>query len=288
MIDQAAIREGLNQGEFFLEYLPTISLADGRCIGAEALIRWRRATGVVPPGQFIPVVENTPLSGMLTYWVLDTVAAELGDWLRANPDAHVSINVPPEILGRGGMAYVATKSGLIELASQVILEVTERGLPDLLGVESINQGGGMGARVALDDVTLVGGANLAVLAHCNFSAIKLDKSLIDQIGPQCPAPEWLGSVTAMLESSQLQVIAEGVETEHQLAALRAAKIQAAQGFYFSRPIPVAAFMAFHRDHGMPSRDRAAPDPAAAFVSGTSSLPDTAGLVSWVVRRAEGV
>ena len=94
----------------------------------------RRAT-------FIPIAENTPLSGMLTYWVLDTVAAELGDWLRANPDVRVGINAPPEILGRGGMAYVATKSGLAEQAAQIILEVTERGLPDLLGVEAINQAG---------------------------------------------------------------------------------------------------------------------------------------------------
>ncbi len=253
MIDLATIREALSQGEFFLEYLPTISLADGRCIGAEALIRWRRATGVVPPGEFIPLVENTPLSGMLTYWVVDTVNTELGDWLRANRDAHVSINVPPEILGRGGMAYVASKCGLIAHVSQVILEVTERGLPDLLAVESINDGGGVDARVALDDVTLVGGANLAVLARCKFHAIKLDKSLIDQISPQCPTPEWLGSVTAMLESSHFQVIAEGVETEYQLSMLHAAKIQAAQGFYFSRPIQVAAFMAFHRDYVIPSR-----------------------------------
>ena len=124
---------------------------------------------------------------MLTYWVLDTVAAELGDWLRANPDARLSINVPPEILGRGGMAYVATKSGLAEQAAQIILEVTERGLPDLLGVESINQGS-MGTSVALDDVTFAGAANLAVLARCNFSAIKLDKSLIDQIEPGTPCP----------------------------------------------------------------------------------------------------
>jgi len=86
------------------------------------------------------------------------------------------------------MAYVATKSGLIAQASRVILEVTERGLPDLLGVESFNQGGGVGAKVALDDVTLVGGANLAILARCSFCAIKLDKSLIDQINPCTPPP----------------------------------------------------------------------------------------------------
>jgi sensor c-di-GMP phosphodiesterase-like protein len=248
MIDQDAIREGMSRDEFFLEYLPTISLTDGRCVGAEALIRWRRPDGVVSPGEFIPIAENTPLSGMLTYWVLDTVASELGDWLRANPDVRVGINAPPEILGRGGMAYVANKSGLADQASQIILEVTERGLPDLLGVEAINQAGNMGARVALDDVTFAGAANLAVLARANFSSIKLDKSLIDQIAPECPAPAWLETVKVLLASTALQVIAEGVETEYQLGVLSAVKVQAAQGFYFSRPLPVAEFLAFHRDY----------------------------------------
>src|SRR5262249_43928323 len=100
-----------------------------------------------------------------------------------------------------------------------------------------------------------GGANLAVLARCNFDAIKLDRSLIGQITPQCPAPEWLASVTALLESSRLLVIAEGVETEQQFTTLPAAHIQADQGFYFSRPIPAAAFMAFHRDRSIPGRTR---------------------------------
>jgi sensor c-di-GMP phosphodiesterase-like protein len=258
MIDLAAIRDGLARGEFFLEYLPTISLTDGRCIGAEALIRWRRATGVVLPGQFIPLVENTPLSGLLTYRVMDIVAAELGDWLRANPDAHICINAPPEILGRGGMGYAATQSGLIELISQVIVEITERGIPDSLGVDAINLYGGAGVKVALDDVTLRTGASLAVLARCNIYAIKLDKSLIDQISPQCPAPEWLTSVKALLESSRLVVFAEGVETEQQFTTLRAANIQAAQGFYFSHPLPAAAFLAFHRDRGISGGTRPGP------------------------------
>jgi sensor c-di-GMP phosphodiesterase-like protein len=248
MIDQAAIREGLSRDEFFLEYLPTISLTDGRCVGAEALIRWRRPDGVVSPGDFIPIAENTPLSGMLTYWVLDTVAVELGDWLRDNPDVRISINAPPEILGRGGIGYVAAKSGLDKYASQLILEVTERGLPDLLGVEAINQAGNLGARVALDDVTFAGAANLAVLARANFSSIKLDKSLIDLIDPERPSPAWLETVKVLLASSPLQVIAEGVETEYQLGVLSAAKVQAAQGFYFSRPLPLVEFLAFHRDY----------------------------------------
>lgn len=250
LIDQAAIRQGLNRDEFFLVYLPIISLADGRCIGGEALIRWRHPTGVLMPSEFIPVAENTPLSGMLTYWGLDRVTAELGDWLRTNPNATLAINVPPEILGRGGMAYVATKSGLADLASQIILEVTERGLPDLVGVASINEGR-MGAKVALDDVTFAGAANLSVLARSTFSAIKLDRSLINQINPDHPAPAWLETVKVLLESTPLQVIAEGVETAYQHEVLRAAKVQAAQGFYFSRPIAAPEFLAFYHEYGTP-------------------------------------
>src|SRR4051812_37224470 len=115
MIDLAAVREGLAPNEVFLPYLPTISLTTRPCGGGRALIRWRRPGGVVPPGEFIPLIENTPLSGLVTYWVIDTVSAELGAFLRATPDFHVGINVPPEILGRGGMEYAATRSGLAEV-----------------------------------------------------------------------------------------------------------------------------------------------------------------------------
>jgi sensor c-di-GMP phosphodiesterase-like protein len=247
MVDSGDVRGGLAQGEFFLEYLPTISLSDGRCVGAEALVRWRHAGAIVSPVEFIPRIENTPVSGLLTYWVMETIATELGEWLRANRGVRISFNVPPEILGRGAIEYVATKFGLVDLTSQIVFEITERGIPDPLGVESINQSTARGVKVALDDVTLVGGANLAVLARCNLFAIKLDKSLIDQIGPSRPAPEWLDAVTALLSSSQLLVIAEGVETEEQSATLRAANIPAAQGFYFSRPLTASSLVAFHRD-----------------------------------------
>jgi sensor c-di-GMP phosphodiesterase-like protein len=238
---------GLNQEEFFLEYLPTISLADGRCTGGEALIRWRRATGVIQPMDFIPLAENTMISGLITYWVFDTVAAEMGDWLRANPNAHISINVPPEILGRAGMLYAAKKSGLIEFAPQIILELTERGVPDLLGVEAVNFAKKVGVRTALDDVTLGGSANLAILGRANFDIIKLDRSLVAQIGPQCPYPDWLEGITALVRSSPLMVVAEGVETKQQMMTLMKAGIQEAQGFYFSHPIPAALFIDYYRE-----------------------------------------
>ena len=245
MIDTKTIRDGLERGEFFLQYLPTISLASGKCVGAEALIRWRQSDRVVPPDEFIPLIETTPLAGLITYWVLDTVAAELGDWLRENPDLHIGINVPPEIIGRGGMEYAAKHSGLIKLASQVILEITERGIPDSMAVDAINQAVESGVRVALDDVTLLAGANLAVLVRCDLFYFKLDRSLTFQITPECPQPEWLQSLGALLKSTNLLVIAEGVETQQQFETLRASNIQAAQGFYFSRPISAEELFSFH-------------------------------------------
>lgn len=236
MITPNDIRDGLNRGEFFLEYLPTVSLEDGHCVGAEALLRWRRPNGVILPQDFIPIAENTPLSGLLTYWVFDTVAVELADWLRENRNAYLSINVPPEIIGRGGMEYAATKSGLIDLSAQLILEVTERGVPDQIAVAALGDIWGRGILVALDDVTLVGGANMAILSRCPFNIIKLDLSLIGLIEEGLELPEWISSISALLDTSQLRVIAEGVETEWQYTVLRAAGIQYAQGYYFSRPI----------------------------------------------------
>jgi EAL domain-containing protein (putative c-di-GMP-specific phosphodiesterase class I) len=248
MISVDAIRAGLTSGEFFLEYMPTVSLADGRCVGAEALTRWRRASGVVPPGEFIRVIEGTYLSGMLTYWVFETVATELADWLRSHKEVHIGINVPPEILGRSGMEYVATKTGLSEIKNQLILEVTERGIPDTLGVATLDAISRSGVRIALDDVTLTG-TNLAVYSRCSLDLMKTDRSLVDQITPECPRPAWLNGLSALLQSTRMAVIAEGVETEVQAEALRAAGIPMAQGYYFSPPISADRLKAYHAASG---------------------------------------
>lgn len=184
MIRPEEIAEGLAKGEFYLEYLPILSLPDLRCIGAEALIRWRRADGsLVMPGEFIPSLESTPASGVLTYWVIETAAAELRDWLRRHPDVHLSLNVPPEIAGRGGVYYAAMKAGLVDMIPQLILEVTERGLPDALALEGLLQAKQLGIRIALDDVNLLGGANLAILSRCPLDIIKVDRHMLAMITP---------------------------------------------------------------------------------------------------------
>ena len=248
MITSDAIRDGLVQGEFFLEYLPIVSLADGRCVGAEALARWRRSSGVVQPNEFISLIEGTHLSGMLSYWVIETVSKELGDWLRVHKEFDIGVNVPPEILGRGGLEYAATKAGLSDLRNQLILEVTERGIPDNLGLAALEAASKSGVRIALDDVTL-SAANLVILSRCTLHLIKTDRSLVEQITPECPCPAWLSGLSALLQSTRVSIIAEGVETETQVKALRAAGVSSAQGYYFSPPVSAEQLKAYYSQAG---------------------------------------
>jgi sensor c-di-GMP phosphodiesterase-like protein len=243
-MDLSTIRSALEARQFFLVYQPIVSLRDGTCFGAEALIRWRLGNMVLNASQFIPFTENTPLSGMLTYWVIDTVAAELDDWLAANEAVHISINVPPEILGRGGLEYAATKSGLRKHITQLIVEVTERGVPDQLGLDALNSISGTGARVALDDTTL-SGANLALLTRCNFDFVKIDRALVAEVALGLPPAPWLRGLAALLQITSLQVIAEGVETDLQAETLRAAGVQLAQGHHFSAPLSASDFKRYY-------------------------------------------
>jgi EAL domain-containing protein (putative c-di-GMP-specific phosphodiesterase class I) len=246
---------GYEFGEYLGEYMASIEAEERLRIAprwtatvfvgvGEALIRWRRENTVLDASEFIPLTDRTPLSGALSYWVIDTVARELGHWLESNGAARVSNNVPPEILGRGGLEYTATKSGLRTHVKQVILEVTERGIPDQLGLDALNSIGGSGAQLALDDTTL-SGANLALLTRCNFDFIKIDQLLVAELGPDKPPAPWLDGLAALLQTTSSQIIAEGVETAFQADTLRAAGVQLAQGHYFSRPLSASAFRRYY-------------------------------------------
>ena len=238
------VRAALDRGELFLVYLPILTLNDQRCIGAEALVRWRRGNATLQPSDFLHVVHNTALSGRLTYWVIDTVAAELGSWLAERPQVQISINVPPEILGRGGLEYAAVRSGLSGRVHQIVLEITEHGVPDKLGIDALNAMAERGVRIALDDVAL-SGVNLALLARCNFRVIKIDRHLTSQLVASSPEPTWLAGLASLLRNSEIQVIAEGVETVHQANALLAAGVQMAQGYLFSEPLRAGELQSYY-------------------------------------------
>ena len=247
MIDLEMIREGLDRNEFFLEYLPIVSLEPERCVGAEALLRWQRPTGIVFPDDFVRLVENTPLSGLLTYWVIDRVAVEMGDWLRKHDGVEMHINVPPEILGRGGLEYAAQKSGLYDVRHKLVLEITERGVPDQLGLHAIDLAARQGVRVALDDVR-IDPASVMVLSRCNAQIIKIDKSVLLDNGVEGAMPRWAEALSVLLKTTDLEVIAEGVETAEQLAMLKTAGVRRVQGHYFSYPLRAAAFLDYCRNH----------------------------------------
>lgn len=240
------IRAGFNANEFFLEYLPTIALEDDRCVGAEALVRWRRPDRIVPPLEFIVLLENTPLSGPLTYWVVETVAKELGAWMRAHENIHISINVPPEILGRGGLRYAMEKSGLSDVISKLMVEVTERGVPDSLGIAAFDEAERGGLLVALDDLDM-NEANLIVLSRIHTDVVKFDKMFADRI-LQPDGAQQVEGLAALIDAAGFQVIVEGVEKAVQAVILRDAGIQMAQGFYFSLPLSAADFIDYFAAH----------------------------------------
>jgi len=234
----------MDSHELFIEYQPIVLLSDASCIGAEALVRWRRADTILRPSEFLRAIDSTPLSGRLTYWVIDTVAADLGPWLSEHPGTQISINVPPEILGRGGLQYAAERSGLSAHANQIVLEITEHGVPDQLGLQALKMMAERGLRVALDDVTLTS-VNLALLTRCNFSVIKLDRQMTSQLEPAAPEPQWLPALSSLLRNSELKIVAEGVETQYQADVLRGAGVQMAQGYLFSASLAAPALIAYH-------------------------------------------
>ena len=241
------IRKAIAANEFFLEYLPTVVLKDGRCAGAEALIRWRHDGRIIPPMEFIPFVENTPLAGLLTYWVIEQVGRDVGSWLRHQTSSvHMGINVPPELLGRGGIEYAELKSKLRGLSHKLILEVSERGVIARLGLQDLNERVGHGSLIALDDVQLREVSSM-LLARVKVDIIKLDKAVTDTLTDD-PASEPARTVKALASVPGLAIIAEGVETKEQALLLAQLGVEYAQGFYFSRPVSADAFKAYFAAH----------------------------------------
>ncbi|MBD8873640.1 EAL domain-containing protein [Rhodanobacter sp. DHB23] len=242
-ITPGAVHDAILRKELFLEYQPTIALQEGgRCVGCEALVRWRRGAHVVHPMDFVPVIEETPVSGLLTYWVIDTVARELGDWLRGHPDVHVGINVPPEILGRGGLEYAVRKANFADVCKQIILEITERGFPDRLGLEELRGLIREHRLVAMDDVNL-DESNFIVLSRQPVPIIKLDRELVEELTGSDGRK--LGQISAFTRFQGHYVVAEGVETREQERLLRDAGVQFAQGWLYSKSLSAGDFRAFY-------------------------------------------
>lgn len=239
-----AVLHAYENHEFFLEYMPVVSLIDGRCVGCEALMRWQHGNEVVSPTDFIPLAENSSLSGLLTYWAVEEVAKDLGDWLRNNEKIHVGINVPPELFGRGGVEYAIRKAGIYEQMDKIILEITERGLPDHVAIGTLKKfAGHRKSRIAVDDFG-TGDAQLTKLAEMEVDIIKIDMSFVKLIDSLEHIPKIIKATTAFALAMEVELIAEGVETELQAEVLKSLGVHMAQGFLYSHPLKVNDFLNF--------------------------------------------
>jgi sensor c-di-GMP phosphodiesterase-like protein len=245
------ILRALHNGEFIVFYQPLIELSTGRCMGAEALVRWRRSDGrLIPLDVFIPYAEQDDLILSLTAVVIRRVVSDLGSDLAAMPDIHIAINVSARDMVDGGFIDVlasATKDTGVE-PSRIWIEATERGFIDVEAARTtLEKARQAGHSVAIDDFG-TGYSSLSLLQGLPLDALKIDKSFVDAIGKNAASSIVTPHIIEMAHGLKLSIVAEGVETSEQQAYLRAAGVEYAQGWLFSKALPLEEFVAYHRNH----------------------------------------
>lgn len=247
--DRLALEEGLRgaleRGEFSLHYQPLIDLTDGRIISAEALIRWNSKNGLVSPDDFIPLAEITGLIAPIGEWVMHTACAHVQAWDDAGlPSIRVAVNVSERQFGlaqvedtvRNALAAAKMKPERLELeVSQSLL----RNDPDKAR-ELLDTLKGLGVTVMLDDLG-TGDWSVNSLWRFPLDAVKLDRSLVGNIGTEPNGAAVAGAVVSLANGLNLGIVAEGVENQLQLDCVSACGCNAVQGFIYSPPMPESDF-----------------------------------------------
>lgn len=239
---EMSLGAALRRGEFFLQYQPIVNLQTGEWVGAEALLRWRRANGeLVGPDLFIPAAEQSGAIVKLTEHVIEMVAREAGAYLSAHPAFHVAINLSaadvrsPVIVERLTSMLAACGAR----PSNLIVEITERGFLHLdTAREVIRLLRAHGIGVAIDDFG-TGYSSLSYLESLDLDYLKIDRSFIEAIGTDAPTSGVVGLIIEMARSMRLSMIAEGIENPVQAAYLRERGVEFAQGWMFGKPMPFA-------------------------------------------------
>ena len=238
---ESALRRAIEREEFLLHYQPQADLKSGAIIGFEALVRWRHPErGMVPPGQFIGLAEETGLILPIGEWVMRRACQQSRAWqqagLRAVP---VSVNLSARQFSEHIPATVRRILDETGLAPHLLeLELTESASMDdpEKSFEILRQLKDMGVRLAIDDFG-TGYSNLNYLKRFPVDKLKLDQSFVRDIASDTNDLSIARAVIAMAHGLRLTVIAEGVETGAQLALLRENGCDELQGYYFSRPVP---------------------------------------------------
>lgn len=241
------LRQALANGEFVLHYQPKIRLGPGAGLaGAEALIRWNDPlSGLVAPGQFIPVLEETGLIHEVGRWAMRQALDDYLRWRNAGlPVQPIAVNVSPlQLRDRGFVAQIEELLGGDRvLAAGLELEITESMLMEDIhhGIASLTAIRDIGVAVAIDDFG-TGFSSLSYLARLPLNAIKIDRSFITDMTASPGGLALVSSMISLAHSLDLGVVAEGVETEEQARLLRLLRCNLMQGFLVSPPLPADEF-----------------------------------------------
>ena len=240
---EVALRKAIERQEFVLFYQPKVRLSTGRISGIEALLRWNRpGHGVLAPDQFMAVLEETGMIEAVGSWVIDQACRQIGDWLRGGVGAvQIAVNVSARQFAEGDLdGDVARGLATHRIPAELLeLELTETSLMSNIGLASaiLDQLQRRGVHIAIDDFG-TGYSSLAYLRRFPITKLKIDITFIRDITTNPDDAAIVRAVIRMAHGLKLQVIAEGVETEAQLNALRRIQCDQIQGYYFSRPLPV--------------------------------------------------
>ena len=245
------LRLALDRGEFVLHYQPQIELATGRVVGAEALLRWRHPElGLVPPGRFIPVAEESGLIVPIGDWVLHEVCRQAVAWRDAGlPLDSIAVNLSAVQFGRGNVESVVrsalSASGLapscleLELTESILIQNVESVLTTVKRLKLL------GVKLSIDDFG-TGYSSLSYLKRFAFDKLKIDQSFIRDLATDAENAAIVRAILQMAHGLGLKTIAEGVETQPALERLLALRCDEAQGYLVARPMPadqLAAYLA---------------------------------------------
>ncbi len=250
---ESSLRSALEQGRLTVHYQPKFRTADGQMVGVEALARWQHPRlGMIPPWAFIPLAEESNLIGSLGEWVLETACIQARQWSEwTDQPFSVAVNLSPRQFVC--QSVVGTVAQVLERTdcdpANLELEVTESVLMEHMDAAAASLGElrAMGIKCSIDDFG-TGYSALTYLTDIPVDAIKIDPSFVRRIDSESGAAPIVGAVIALAHSLDLQVIAEGVETDAQFQFLRANSCDYVQGFRFSPPVPADEIEGFLRDH----------------------------------------
>ena len=238
---ETALHKAIERDELVLHYQPKIDVRAARMVGVEALMRWQRGGVLVPPGEFMPMAEETGLIVPLSEWALREAARQARLWQEAfGFEDSIAVNLPSRLFERSDLVeHIHQCVTAVDVPHRVIrLEITEDNLMKELQnvIPSLHRLNEIGVEISIDDFG-TGYSSLAYLTTLPISELKIDRSFVRELGITPQSSAVVTAIIALARSLGLRVVAEGVETLRQLEVLHRLGCVVMQGFLFSRAVP---------------------------------------------------